>query len=300
MLARAGASALGGDWREWLAARAAPAALGEFSLAAIARAAFVDPATTKPETTGYWLATPVHLFAGLDSVHVHPAGLLQLSAEEQQALVSDFARVFFDSLWRLEATGHRELLLAGAPLDASGADPAGFKGADPTAGMPHGQAAGALRRLGSEIEMWLFEHAVNRGRESRGELPVTALWLWGAQTSDAPRSPIDAAPLTEPLLFGRDVYAEALWRLQGRTTLGLIAAQEAIDATPMRLSSDTVVLVEGLTELERRWLPGALQALRARRLSRLSLVAGARVFRMSALSSMRFWRKTVPWWEALA
>jgi len=299
LLARSRATTLSCDWRGWLAASAAPAALGEFSVAAIARAAFVGPTHTKPETTGYWLATPVHLFAGLDSVHVHPAGLLQLTAEEQQTLVSDFAHVFFDSSWRLEAIGQRDLLLAGPLIDACGADPAGFKGADPTAGLPRGPAAGTLRRLGSEIEMWLFEHAINRAREARGELPVTTLWLWGAQRCDAPRLPISAATLTDPLLFGRDAYAEALWRLQGRTTLGLTAALEAIDATPMRLTSDTVVLIEGLTELEHRWLPGALRALRGRRLSGLSVVAGAREFRLSALSLKRFWRKCVPWWEAL-
>jgi hypothetical protein len=146
--------------------------------------------------------------------------------------------------------------------------------------------------------MWLFEHAINRARESRDELPVTCLWLWGACRSDMPVLPI-ATALTDPLLFGRDVYAEALWRLQGRTTLGLTAALEAIDATPMRLTSDTVVLIEGLTELEHRWLPGALRALRSRRLSGLSVLAGACLFRLSVLSLMRLWRKSVPWWEAL-
>jgi hypothetical protein len=298
LLSRANPAAIDCDWRAWLAARAAPAPLWEFSLAAIVRAAFRG-VNTKPESTGYWLATPAHFFAGLDSVHVHPAGLLDLAPSEQEALIVDFARVFFDSPWRLEVLGRRELLLAGPHIEADCADPSLYKGADPRLGLPRGPAAGTLQRLGSEIEMWLYEHPINRARIVRGELPVTALWLWGARAPQIPKSPVGAL-LTNAALYGRDAYAEALWRLQGREASGLSAALELINAVPMQLPSDTVVLIEGLSELEQHWLPGALQGVRKRRLSVLRLVAGARVFSMSTLNLSRFWRQPAPWWEALA
>ena len=86
----------------------------------------------------YWLATPVHCFAGLDSVQLHPAGLLELPASEQSALAAEFTRVFADTPWRLHATGQRELLLSGAPLAASAADPAASIGADLRDGLPRG------------------------------------------------------------------------------------------------------------------------------------------------------------------
>jgi len=297
LLARANQATLDSDWRAWFAARAAPAALCEFSLAAIVRAAF-SGANTKPESTGYWLATPVHLFAGLDSVHVHPAGLLDLAPSEQEALVNDFARVFFDSPWRLESLDRRELLLAGPHVDADGADPSLYKGADPSPGLPSGPAIGTLRRLGSEIEMWLFEHAINRARAARGELPVTALWLWGAKAPQRPAAPL--AALVNPVLYGHDAYAEALCRLQNRVTSGLSDALELIHATPMQLTSDTVVLVEGIAELEQRWLPAVMQALRLRRVSTVRLVVGRRLFSVSKLNLMRWWRASAPWWELLA
>ena len=298
LLSRSSCTALGSDWRGWLAASAAPAELAAFSLAAIAGASFRGAGVPKPESTGYWLATPVHLFAGLDSVHLHPAGLLSLTTEEQASLVSDFRRVFADSHWRLEAIGHRELLLSGPPFQASGADPAQSLGDDPSAGLPRGVDAGALRRLGSETEMWLYEHPVNQARTSRHELPVTALWLWGGQP---PVLPAGASSLVHPQLFGTDIYAQSLWQLQGRSTLALSAASQAIQARPVSLPCDSVVLLsDGLQELEQHWLPGALGALRQRQLSALQLILGERLFRVSLLQLLRVWRARIPWWEAPA
>ena len=130
-----------------------------------------------------WLATPVHMVAGLDTVRVHPAGLLRLAAGEQQILQGDFARVFAGSGWSLHATGRRELLLAGpfpqANAAVRSADPALWLGADPRAGLPSGPGSDSLRRFGAELEMWLHEHPVNLARAGRGLLTVSALWLWG-------------------------------------------------------------------------------------------------------------------------
>jgi hypothetical protein len=290
--------ALATDWRGWLAACAAPSELAAFSLAAIADASFRGRPIPAPEGTAHWLATPVHMFAGLDSVHLHPCGLLSLNSEEQQMLVGDFARVFSDSPWRLESIGHRELLLSGPRLQASAADPASLLGDDPSAGLPRGTDGAALRRLGSEIEMWLHEHAINQARLARQQLPVTALWLWGGQP---PIVPAGVGRLATPQLYGEDIYAESLWRLQGRQALALSAASQAIQAVPVSLSSDSVVLLtNGLQQLEQHWLPGALGALRQRRLSALRLIAGTHLFSLSALQLLRFWRRSLPWWETLA
>lgn len=298
LLARSRRAQFDGDWRAWLAACAAPRELGQFSLAAIAGACFRGSGIPKPESTGYWLATPVYFFAGLDSVHLHPAGLVSLSSAEQHALVTDFARVFADSPWRLEAIGQRELLLSGPPLQASGADPARFLGDDPSAGLPRGADAAALRRLGSEIEMWLYEHPINQARVAHDELPATGLWLWGGEP---PVLPTGVTRLNHPQLYGADIYADSLWQLQGRQALALSRASQAIQAVPMALPCDSVVLLtDGLQELEQHWLPGALRAVRQRRLSVLWLMAGRHLFQASALPLLRFWRRRAPWWETLA
>ncbi len=146
----------------------------------------------------YWLATPVHCFAGLDSVQLHPAGLLELPPQTQAALAAEFSAVFADTPWRLHATGKRELLLSGVTLAASAEDPAVSIGADLRQGLPRGADAATLRRLGVEIEMWLHEHRINRERQARGELPVSGLWLWGATSPKLHANRASAASRDRP------------------------------------------------------------------------------------------------------
>ncbi len=255
-----------------------------------------------------WLATPVHYFAGLDSVHLHPAGLLRLDRAEQQRLVDDFAQVFAGSPWELRTLGQRELLLSGPPIEASGADPAYFAGSDPTPGLPRGEGAGTLRRLGAEMEMWLYEHPLNIERAGRRELPVTTFWLWGAGpiSTAAATAVVAAAAAPGARLYGSDTFAEALWRLQGGTARALPAA---FDAALLAPHADSVFLYpllrpEGLTaallQREQYWLPGALRAVRQRRASVLRLLVGQRLYSVHWLDLVRVWRRRRPWWETLA
>jgi hypothetical protein len=305
VLARSTVTALAADWRGWLASRSA-AVPGQGSTPAATVAAAWELRRSSGQAPGQaWLATPVHYFAGLDTVHLHPAGLLWLEREEQQRLAADFARVFADSPWQLRSHGERELLLLGPAIKASGADPAYFAGSDPSPGLPRGEGAATLRRLGAEMEMWLYEHPLNLERRRRGELPVTTLWLWGAEGAPAAAPPA-TAPAPAARLYGRDTYAEALWRLQGGAAAPLPAAFDAALITP---HADSVFLYpllqpQGLTaaleQLERRWLPGALRAVSARRVSVLRLLIGARAYSLRWLDRARFWRARTPWWETLA
>jgi len=310
VLARARATALATDWRGWLAARSVSAGGRALTPSATVAAAWPAAPNQAPRPGQVWLATPVHYFAGLDSVHLHPAGLLRLDLAEQQRLVADFAQVFAASPWELRALGQRELLLSGPAIEASGADPAYFAGADPTPGLPRGEGAGTLRRLGAEMEMWLYEHPLNLERAGRRELPVTTFWLWGAgpilaATSTA-AAVVPAAAAPEALLYGSDTFAEALWRLQGGTARALPAA---FDEALLAPHTDSVFLYpllrpEGLTaaflELEQHWLPGALRAVRQRRASVLRLLIGQRLYSVRWLDLVRVWRRRQPWWETLA
>ena len=46
--------------------------------------------------------------------------------------------------------------------------------------LPGGVEATRWRQVFNEIQMLLFAHPLNADREARGELPVNAVWLWGA------------------------------------------------------------------------------------------------------------------------
>jgi hypothetical protein len=313
LFARARRSTLPSDWRGWLAARAARAPAGrsaaDASLAQTVAAAFSAAAPAGQPGGGLWLASPVHYFAGLDSVFLHRAGLLSLEAAEQDTLVADFERVFRGSPWTLRSIGRRELLLTGPAIAAGGADPAQFAGCDPSAGLPSGVGAATLRGLGAEMEMWLYEHPLNLERRGRGELPVTTLWLWGAQqhpglpATAALQPPIHAQPAH---LYGCDTYAEALWRLQGAAARPLPGAFDAaaIDAEADAIFLYPLLQPQGLSaallQFEHNWLPGALRALRRRRIAVLRLLLGTHLYTLHWLDLWRLWRRRSPWWETLA
>jgi hypothetical protein len=309
LFARSRVTALDSDWRGWLAERYASESMRASTPAAIVAAAWCGPAVARQASEQVWLATPVHYFAGLDSVHLHPAGLLRLDDQQQQRLVTDFARVFADSPWTLRSIGQRELLLSGPAIAASGADPAQFAGSDPSAGLPRGEGAGTLRGLGAEMEMWLYEHPLNLERLGHDELPVTTLWLWGATTDRGTTRPTQEHTPVHALharLYGRDTYAAALWQLQGAAAHSLPAS---FDAASITADADDIFLYsllqpEGLSaallQLEQRWLSGALQALRRRRVSVLRLLAGGHAYSLRWLDLVRFWRAPAPWWETLA
>ncbi|MGA2563531.1 MAG: hypothetical protein ABSF96_08230 [Steroidobacteraceae bacterium] len=303
LLAKSRRGTLPRGWRGWLADRIATP-----EIAALAPAALVARVWLSPGGAKHWLATPVHYFAGLDSVQLHPEGLLQLSAQEQAALVADFEVVFADTPWRLHANGARELLLSGPPLDADGAEPAQFAGLDPSGGLPRGAELATLRRLGVEIEMWLHEHRVNQERRARGELPVSALWFWGASaqlhaSSAGPALSGAGGPLR---LYGRDTYAQALWRLCALESASLPAdlgsALEAEASAHLLIipTLDAHGPVGALQRLEAHWLAPALRGLRARRLSGIQLLAGTRFYELRRLHLARFWRALAPWTEQMA
>jgi hypothetical protein len=314
ILARSRAAPLESDWRGWLAGRlpgeplraSAPAAPLTGSVAGTVAAAWHVWPQSAAARGQVWLASPVHYFAGIDSVYLHPAGLLRLDRREQDTLVADFGRVFAGSPWALRSIGQRELLLSGPTLAASGADPARFAGSDPSAGLPRGAGAAALRGLGAEMEMWLYEHPLNLERHSRGELPVTTLWLWGGEAHAGPPLPLRTHPRAQPAhLYGSDSYAEALWRLQGREARALPGS---FDAAPIAADADAIFLYPllqpaGLTaallQFEQHWLAAGLRALRRRRVSLLRLVIGRRSYRLGWLELARCWRARAPWWETL-
>jgi hypothetical protein len=293
------------DWRRWLRER-----LGGPALSAAATVAAAWGLPSEP-TRQYWLATPVYLFAGIDSVRLHPQGMLHLPASEQQRLVDEFATVFADSPWRLTARGRRELLLAGPVLRASGTDPARLLGEDPSAGLPQGADAAMLKRLASEIELWLHEHPLNMERQRRGDAPVTALWLWGGSPPSETAHATSKAAASLPRLLGRDTYVEALWQLGARgdadtPALGPIAWQDV--AATLAAPAGAVLLQPiceppglqpMLQQLERHWWGAARAALRARLVQALHLVTGERVHSLAWWDLARFWRARRAWWELL-
>ena len=235
------------------------------------------------------LATPVHLAAGTASVQLVADGLLRLNYEEHQSLAADFNSVFADSGWRLTvapgAPGrHAQLLcLSETSIDASTHDPQAALGSDVWQFQPSGPGAARMRRLMSEVELWLFDHPINRERIARGLLAATGLWLWAGGAS------LRSVPLATGFSGGADP---------------ILAALCPTDAWP-RAPINGVVLLDSIPGTEtfeqaaELWLRPAIQALRSATLHELRLSLGSRCFSVRASSLRRFWKRPRAWWEYL-
>ncbi len=133
------------------------------------------------------LATPVHLVAGMSSVQLPADGLLEIDSSEADTLAADFNRRFAGGGSRLvRGPGSRLFCVFDGPVAADTTPPDEALGADVWPHQPRGAGSAELRRLSSEIEMWLFDHALNEARRARGLPVISALWFWGAGPVDAP------------------------------------------------------------------------------------------------------------------
>jgi hypothetical protein len=174
-----------------------------------------------------------------------------------------------------------------APLEVITQDPESARGRHLESFLPAGRDAARLRRLMSEMEMWLFEHAVNESRKQHSHLPISGLWLWGGG------APLVSLPVVHGYAAGGDVLFDAYAAGQegpgreppGGARLADVMVAEAVPGS------------QAWGDLESQWLGPTLADLRRGRLKRLDLSAGEKRFSLSARWRLRFWRRARPWWE---
>ncbi len=280
LLARAGVPMRVADWR----ADAFQAAAPDVPMPPIASAALQAAPTA---VAGAWVcvATPVHLNAGMSSVMLPPDGVLALAPDEAAVLAADFNRMFGGAGTCL-AVGRGAVILAvfDEVLQVETHDPQAVAGRDLFAFQPTGGDGPRLRRLMSEIEMWLFDHDLNRTRIARACAPVTGLWLWGGGATSAAIPPMPAWTAgCDPLFsaFG----SEPQWPAEAGA--GVIVCAEQPGSPEW-------------ANVEQRWLAPALAALRAGSVSRLDLSAVDHRVSLGRRASLRFWRRPRPWWTSFS
>jgi len=266
---------LAGGWREWLAHWVGRDDLAHAAVSAVAAAGQALASESA------WLATPLHLAAGLTTLHFDARGILRLSEQELAELAVDFQRIFHDASLVPLKSGEFLLMQAAVPATIT-TEPARIVGGKVADALPRGEGAARLRRLGAEIEMWLHGHPVNRARES----PISTLWIWGGGA----RTPLARSMLDElPLAFGSDSYLGGLWWLCGGEARSL---PRQLDAT---YAGSVALVVEAgrmsLMEIDRDFIVPALEALQARAVERVSILANDRCLTLRSSGRKKFWRR---------
>jgi hypothetical protein len=307
----AGVSPLGGGWRGWLAEW-----LGRADLAvacnthpAVVAAAALQTSGALRDAGSVWLATPLHLVAGLRSVHLDYRGVLKLDDTTLDTLCVDFAATFAArgfSLQRLPgggllATGPR---FADVPLTH---DPARLLGADIGGSTVQGAGAAPLLQLGAELEMWLHAHPLNAARARRREPPLTTLWMWGGGELSArvtapplppagPDAPFMTAFGEDPVLAGLCALSGARLRppaLNAHDILSSGAERTAVVIELFRTDQpQPATLMDLLQHLDEWVLAPVIRALKDGAIRQLTLIANDRCSVLAARAGLRFWRRS--------
>ena len=277
LLARAEETHSSTDWRADAFVIIAPGTPMP-SVAAVAQRAAVQRAAGAT-TSARWvcLATPVHYLAELSNVRFAGDGILALDAVEAGALAQDFTSIWSGSGVHLWAAANRLFCGFDAALQVTTQDPELARGRHLEGFLPVGRDAARLRRLMSEMEMWLFDHAVNRSRKRQSHVPISGLWLWGGG------APLASLPQVQGGAAGEDVFFDAF--PSGSDRVADVMVAEAVPGGG------------AWGELESRWLEPTLADLRRGRLTRLELSADERRFALTPHWRRKFWRRAKPWWE---
>ncbi len=162
--------------------------------------------------------------------------------------------------------------------------------------LPSGEDGAFWRRLMTEAQMLLHEHAVNKAREARGKLPVNAVWLWGGGRLQ------ELAPSLYTKVYGDDPLVRGLARAASDFA-PLPAAADAVLADATDASELLVVPTppesdETPEAFDTRWIAPLSRALHAGRLRELRLLlidaAGSRQRSLHRAHLRRFWRRARP------
>jgi hypothetical protein len=313
----AGVSPLPATWRGWLAGwlgRADVAGACSATPAVVAAAALSESAALPADTGSIWLATPLHLVAGLSSVHLEYRGLLKLDEAALAQLCEDFTSVFAERGFALRRLAGGGLLASGPRLAALPVtcDPARLLGGGIAGSTVQGPGAAPLLALGAELEMWLHAHPLNAARVRRREAPLTTLWLWGggapAPAALRPATPAHAA--TFMTVFGADPVLAGLCALSGaRRCAPAASAHEILSSGAARTAAvielfhtdrpQPATLLDLLQHLDERVLAPVVTALKDGVIRQLTLIANDRCSVLTARDGLRFWRRSRGPWAVL-
>ena len=277
------------DWRSDAYAVIRPA--GESTMPAVASAALIAARSTSACAFAC-VATPLAFAAGMSTVTLPADGILSLDVADAHRLATDFNERFRDSGTSLtlrekgSAGGVSALLLCefDRPLQVTTHDPEYLLTHDVFDSQPTGVDAAQLRRLMSEMEMWLYDLPVNQDRAARGLPPVSSLWLWGGGV------PLAELPAVRGFTAGHDPLFSAFGTcldFPREASAGVVVSE---------LNPDD----PDWDSFEHRWLEPALAALRARKIERIELSVGGRRFVVSRATWWSRWRRPHPWWDVLA
>jgi hypothetical protein len=253
-----------------------------------------------------WLrADPVHLRADRDRLLLIPSAGFDISAVEAKELCAELDRLFGAQFTLHAFSPEHWGLRAKEVMALATRPPLEIAGRDIDAELPDKR----FHALLNEIQMALYQHAVNTAREARGAPVVNSVWLWGAGPLPAAAAVSKASPWQS--LSAEDPAALGLAKLAGmRHRAPGPGASAWLERAPedgrhlvvldmlrgAAALGDAEALTQRLQKLETDWFAPSLAALRAGRIGMITLhVPDAGLSFETARGDLRrFWRRPRP------
>lgn len=245
-----------------------------------------------------FLATPVHLQAGMSDLVLFGGRHFALDETESEELFRDVAAFFGDEprVQCLEGVAFLEppgtLAVSTTPLHLAQGE--GVRG-----NLPRGEDAKVLHGWMNELQMYLHAHAINRRRQAEQRPPINGLWVWG-------EGELPACEGRGIHFHGDGLFLRGLASLlgtsqavpgsfkalvgEGMHVVELLDCQQAQDADDI---AGWKSAVEGIA---RDWLAPVLDAVKTKAVASATLYAGdgmACTITKRQLSRWNFWRREI-------
>lgn len=263
-----------------------------------------------PATVPSCMASPVHMVAGISRVHLAPGGRLMLDSVEEQAWCASFNQEFGSNEVKLHvvAPGGGWLLQAPFAGGARDAEPGMLEG-EALARAPAADAdERMLRRLGTEVEMWLAAHEMNREREARRVPVLSAIWFWGGgAAAQLPPLPEVAGVYSNG---PGDAWLAGVARQAGAPVSKALCWDDVARLLPARAATGTgrciIVLSpprgamdgEFWSMVEEQWMAPVWKALGHGEVRQLLLQVGPQAWSLPDHSMLRWFRpRRRNWWQ---
>lgn len=252
-------------------------------------------------TEGDWIcADPVHLHFAREHMLLADAGDLELDMSEARALVEALNAHFIgaesDFVGFEASTTLRWYLRLNSPPQAHFTPLNEAVGRRMDNFLPQGDHGQRWCRVINECQILLHNHPVNQARQANGRPTINSLWFWGpGHLPRHVRAPAPIVHATDPLGRGLARAAGANLEDSGSCLPGGNAL--IVDTGLLRpsLYLDIDAWRTALASLETRWFQPALQALRTRRISSLSICApGDRAtlsVELRSIDLLKLWRR---------
>lgn len=252
-----------------------------------------------------WMrADPVHLHADREGVVMLDASTFQLNRHDALAMAGDLKESFELMGWELEVpVSDRWYLRLPEQTDMQTVEPDRVTGNDVFHHLPKGKQAKDWHRLINEIQMLLHNSEVNQLREQKGEMSVNSLWLWGSGCEP------DAIQASWDVIYSSDLFVEGLANLSNTPCHNTPDSIDNIELNEFPQANVLIYLdniqskvqyqdLQGwhdmLLNYEENWFLPILEYLQQKHLTEVVIHSGSRVFSLSKMRLMFFWKKTRP------